>query len=90
MKNSDIPAQVVDYVLEPLAGEYQLRHRGQDTAIYINQAAAIVWELCDGHKSAGEIKAMLRAAYPDAERRIDTDVHEVLAMLATHHALTTV
>ena len=88
MKNNDVLVRDPDYVLEQIDNDYQLRHRSRDTAIYINDAAALLWELCDGRKKIGEIKRMLREAYPDAAAGIDADVDEALSMLLQHQALT--
>lgn len=88
MKNNDTPQRDAEYVLEQIDNDYQLRHRGRDDAIYINDTAALIWELCDGKRKIAEIKRMLKEAYPDAAAGIDADVDEVISMLAHHGALT--
>lgn len=86
MNDSDTPRRRPEYVLERIDDDYQLRHRGRGTAIYLNETAALLWELCDGKKSIGDIKRMLQAAYPDAAE-IELDVDEAMSMLLGHHVL---
>lgn len=87
MKNNARPARQADYLLEQIGSEYQLRNRNTDSAIYINETAALLWELCDGRSSVGEIKGLLRESYPDAAPAIDGEVDRVLTMLAEHDAI---
>lgn len=87
VRDSDRPARSPDFLLEQVVGEYQLRHRGSETAVYINASAALLWELCDGSQDLGAIKALLRDAYPGAGEALDTDVDEALAMLHGHGAI---
>lgn len=87
MKNNDIPIRDPEYLLEQIGNDYQLRHRSRDTAIYINGTAALLWELCDGRSSVGDIKALLLEAYPDAGDEVPADVDEVLMVLQGHEAL---
>jgi hypothetical protein len=88
MTDNDIPVRDPQYLLERIDNDYQLRHRSRETAIYINDAAALLWELCDGRTSVAGIKQLLREAYPNDARTIDADVDEALGMLAGHAALT--
>lgn len=87
MTDNDIPVRDPEYLLERIDNDYRLRHRGGDSAIYINDTAALLWELCDGRKRAGDIKELLTEAYPDAADSIGEDIDEALAMLAGHAAL---
>lgn len=87
MKNNSKPARDPEYVLEQIGSDYQLRHRARDTAIFINDTAALLWELCDGKRTVGDIKKLLQEAYPDAADAIAADVDEALAMLREHEAL---
>jgi hypothetical protein len=47
----------------------------------------LLWELCDGGKSIGNIKQMLLAAYPDAAESISPDVDKAISTLLGHGAL---
>lgn len=89
MKSDDIPIRDPEYLLEQIGSDYQLRHRSRDAAIYINGTAALLWELCDGRTSVGDIKAMLQEAYPDAGDAVSADVEEAMAVLQGHEALAT-
>lgn len=87
MKDNDTPVRTPGYVLEQVGGDYQLRHQSTDTAIYLNQSAAIIWELCDGTRAAGEIKHLLKTSYPDAAGDIESGINDALSMLLEHGAL---
>ena len=88
MRNNDIPVRHPDFVLERIDNDYQLRHRSRNTAIYINETAALLWELCSGQNKVSDMKRILRDAYPDAAGHIDNDVDESISVLAQHEALT--
>ena len=58
--------------------ELLLYHPEQDTILHFNQTASLIWQLCDGTRSAAELIALLQAAYPEAAGEICGDVTEAL------------
>ena len=88
MKNNTKPQRDPEFLLEQLGSDFQLRHRGEDTAIFINESVALLWELCDGQRTLGSIKKMLEEAYPDVAAQIDADVDKAISILVGHNALT--
>lgn len=50
-------------------------------AVYLNDVAALVWRLCDGERTVGEMVALLVEAYPEAADRIEPEVHETIRSL---------
>jgi len=47
----------------------------------------IVWQLCNGENSVGEIISMLKEAYPDQAEQIEGDVVAVVQELAEKEAI---
>lgn len=86
MTATRIPARVDGFLLERMDDEVLLYHPRLAKTIRLNDTAAIVWELCDGARSAGEITTLLEEAYPD-DQQIDEDVDAVLQRLADEGAL---
>ena len=41
-------------------------HPSEGRAIYLSDSASLVWQLCDGHRTVGDITALLGDAYPEA------------------------
>jgi hypothetical protein len=55
--------------------------------VHLNETAALVWELCNGTRTVGQIEDLLREAYPEAHERIVTDVGQALRRLDESGAL---
>jgi hypothetical protein len=81
------PTRVEGFLLERLDDEVLLYHPSLARTIRLNETAALVWELCDGMRSAANVVSMLKDAYPDDGREIDEDVARVLERLASEGAL---
>jgi len=75
------PRRAEGYRMEVLDDELLLYHPGQARVIALNPTAALVWSLCDGTRTPGEIVAALQEGYPEAARRDPADVAELLATL---------
>jgi hypothetical protein len=54
---------------------------GSDKTLYLNETAALVWRLCDGQRTGGEIADLLAEAYPEAQQLIRVQIQEGLAEL---------
>ncbi|NQU39481.1 MAG: PqqD family protein [Lentisphaerae bacterium] len=81
MNDHDIcrrPRQKEGYRLEQLDDELLLYHLGETTVVYFNQTASLVWQLCQGDRTVGEIIDLLCAAYPEAADRVRVDVSETM------------
>jgi hypothetical protein len=80
------PIRQPDYVLERLDDEILLYHPGRTRALYLNQTAAVIWDLCDGERTTGEIIDLLTEAYPEAEA-LEEDVRATLRLFAQNGAV---
>ena len=63
---------------EMMDGELLLYDPVGSRIIQLNPTAALVWQLCDGQRTIGEMVTLLQAAYPDASESIERDVTEIL------------
>lgn len=70
-----------DFLLERLGDEIIVYHPTLTTSIYLNETGALVWQLCDGRRSVGEIIDILRGLYPEAGDRIEPEVTALLNSL---------
>jgi hypothetical protein len=75
------------FALEELDGEILLLDPASERLIHCNVTAALVWRLCDGERTLGEIAALLAEAYPDATDAIAGDVASAVETLAAEGAL---
>ncbi len=80
-----IPVRRLDYRLEQLDNELLLYHPSRTQILYLNHTASLIWELCDGTRTVGEIAALLAVAYPDSADTILGDVGATLQQFL-HHA----
>jgi hypothetical protein len=87
MDLQDKPKQKPDYRLEALDDELLLYHPNQTTIMYCNTTASLVWQMCDGERTIGEIIDLLSAAYEQSEAVIKQDVISVLDEFCRHGAV---
>jgi hypothetical protein len=88
MKNKQIPIQNPNFVLQVEEDEHQLLNLNEQTSIFINDSAAIIWQLCNGEQKVSQIKSLLKTSYPSMAGGLDADVDETIKMLESHQALT--
>jgi hypothetical protein len=55
---------------------------------HLNRTAALIWQLCDGVRVLGDLRALLTAAYPETAAEVVADLDETVAALAAVGALT--
>lgn len=55
---------------EQLDDELLLYREETARVVALNPTASLIWELCDGRRSLGEIETLLRGAFPEAADRI--------------------
>lgn len=72
------PFRMPEYRLEKVDNELLLFNPAKTTILYCNETASLVWQLCDGQRSVGQIVALLVEAYPEAGGSIKRDVQAVL------------
>lgn len=87
MKKDFIPTPLKGFQIEDLDGEIVLLHPARNVIIYSNQTGALIWQLCDGHRSVDEIIGILSAAYPESKEEIAADVPQTIQSLVTSGAL---
>ena len=87
MDPKSIFKQVDDALLEDMDGELLLYHPSTAITLHLNGPSAVVWQLCDGERSCGEIVGMVKEAYPDQADQVETDVAQVITDLAARGVL---
>jgi Coenzyme PQQ synthesis protein D (PqqD) len=69
-----IPKPVADVATEVVAGEMLLYEPRQTRAVYLNPTAALVFGLCDGSRSVGDIMRMITECYSDDAASVSDDI----------------
>lgn len=67
--------------------ELLLFQPAEGRVLYCNQTAGLVWRLCDGERTVGEIVALLAEAYPEAGDALPADVVGALQAFADADAI---
>ena len=78
MKLSTKPKQKPGYHLEMIDGELLLYHLDETQILYCNQTASVIWFLCDGRQTVGQMIDILSEAYPDAAGTMASDVEQTI------------
>lgn len=86
MNSQAIPRANDEFSLEEIDDELLLYHPAKTKAVYLNETAALVWQLCDSKRSVAEIIALLEENYPESDT-IQSDVEQTLQQLADNGAV---
>ena len=86
MNSQDIPHPNTEFNLEEIDDELLLYHPAKTKAVYLNETAALVWQLCDSKRSVSEIISLLEENYPESSN-IRSDVEATLKQLADNGAV---
>ena len=76
------PHRIPDYRLEEIDGELLLYHPDRTKIIYCNPSASLIWQLCDGQRTAQDIIDLLNTAYNQPD--IAADVTATLDLFHQH------
>lgn len=80
-------AQAENFNLEDMDGEMLLYHVSSTRTLHLNSSAAIIWQLCDGQRSVGDIIEVLKENYGDSGDEINADVLAAVTELTDGGAL---
>ena len=78
MNLEDKPQRKSGFHAEQMGDDVVLYHPAGSQILQLNPAAFMIWQLCDGQRTAGEIIHLLQQAYPEAAGEIAVDVPETL------------
>jgi hypothetical protein len=73
-----------DYLIERIDNEIVAYHPTRTVSLYLNDTGALIWELCDGHRSIADIIAILSDQYPESSEQIEHDVKDIIRRLLDH------
>ena len=76
-----IPSQVEGYELQKTACCYFLKEEESKNLVKLNDTSALIWQVCTGEWSVGEIIDVLMESYPDAADGMQDDVFRTLNQL---------
>ena len=72
------PRTLNDFQLEEIDGEALLYSPSATRSIYLNPSAALIWHLCTGEHTTGEIIETLQEQFPEQADSIEDDVTSTL------------
>ena len=87
MDHNSKPLPVNEFTLEELDNELLLYHPTKTTTVYMNETASIIWRLCDGKRTVGDIIRLIEESYPEAAPGIEEDVESTLNLFIEHGAV---
>jgi hypothetical protein len=82
------PSQVTGYRIEEMDGELLLFHPESTATVYMNQTAALVWQLCDGERPIQDIVDILNEGFAETGQDLKSDIRKALESFKSHGALT--
>ena len=88
MSDDDIKKKIIlepDYLLERIDNEVTVYHPTLTTSLYLNESGGLIWELCDGQRSAADIIDILAGIYQESRQQIVGDVIHIIALLVDNN-----
>ena len=79
MVPSDRPRHSAEVHCATFDDEILLYDPQRATGLWLNETASLVWRLCDGQRTVGEIVAFLQGAYPSAAEHLPAEVNDTLS-----------
>ena len=83
-----IPFKNDEFQLPEIDGEQVLYNAGLPDVVYLNEASAMIWSLCDGIRSGQEVIEMIEGCYPDQITTIKNDVETIIGEFENIGAIT--
>jgi len=87
MIDSKIPETNPEFTVEKFDNEILLYTPTDIKAVYLNETAYLIWEICGNHKTVGDIIHLLEEEYPDEKDSIRDDVIAAVKTLVDSGAL---
>lgn len=87
MSDASTPRTVSGFNLQQLDDDMLLYHPGLTKTIHLNETASLIWQLCDGVRSTGDIILALQEAFPEHREEIPADVTAALRKLRLDGAI---
>jgi hypothetical protein len=81
------PLRNQDYRLENMDDELLLFNPQTNNILYLNETAALIWQLCDGQSDVDKMVSLLTETFPEAGTDIEQDVEETIALFKVHEAI---
>ncbi len=82
-----IPRTADGFELEEIDGEILLYSPSSTRSVYLNATASLIWRLCDGSVSVGDIVHQLEDAFPEARDNIAGDVTRSIRLFVDNGAM---
>ena len=82
-----VPKQRPGYTVEKSPCCFFLKNTESKKLIKLNETSALIWQVCTGEWSVGEIIDVLKESYPDAADGMDGDVRQALSLLVEQEVL---
>jgi hypothetical protein len=81
------PFRKPEFIFQNLDNELVLFNTESLNVLYLNESASVIWQLCDGKLTIGEMVTLLSEAYPEAAGTIASDIEETIKLFLDNHAL---
>ena len=87
MKDDAIFTPLDTVLAEQMDDDVLLYNPVSASTLHLNNSSALVWQLCDGQRSIGQIINTLEATYPEQAAQIREDVVSAITEMHEHGVL---
>ena len=85
---NDIPSASKAYKIITVENETMLYSEFSEQAMLLNETSRIIWQLCDGVSTVGDIINMLIKAFPESDKEIQTSVLTTIETMLANSVIT--
>ncbi len=83
-----VPQQCDGYEVQKIPCCWILKEIDSGRRIKLNDSGMMIWDLCDGKQSVGELITFLKEQFPDAADSMEKDVQRTLDELVEERLIT--
>ena len=88
LPNEVVPRQLPGFTVKKIPCCYLLHHKDRQDAVKLNVTGMMIWQVCNGDWTVGEIIEALQQSYPDAADGMAKDVYRALDNLLDEQVIT--
>jgi len=83
-----VPTRADGYNIKKIPCCFLLQNSEGQNVIKLNETGVLIWELCSGELSVGDMLELLVESFPDAAEHIKIDLNRVLDELESEKVIT--
>ena len=73
-----VPSRKTEFELKKIPCCFLLQNKKGENVLKLNETSVLIWELCNGELSVGDMLELLQESFPEASEHLEKDLFRVL------------